>query len=226
MENTKHWTEDNFQLNLKEPKNFASGGGHTGYGAKVHISNLEKNNGKLKVIFKAYFNFISHFQYILRDYCFKNDKQVEIKTSGTNDLIFQNENFLINVDSAYNNIIKDNEGKSIKDSNGSPCFNDKQFGTIEIDGLNELNSNLNLNKRKEVLNNEIKNLESGEDLLESKKYQLNKLTLTLKFLYGLEMTIKEKLGEYKNNELEFNDVNNKYVYIASGLLNDKLQNAL
>ena len=39
MENTKHWTEENFQLNLKEPKHFATKGGITDHGAKVYISN-------------------------------------------------------------------------------------------------------------------------------------------------------------------------------------------
>ena len=103
MESTKHWTEENFQLNLKEPKNFASCGGHTNRGAKVYISNLEKNNGKLKVIFKAYFNFISHLSTILKDFFtkdFKENKEVEITQSNKNNLVdynFKGENFNVTI---------------------------------------------------------------------------------------------------------------------------------
>ena len=223
MEDTKHWTEDNFQLNLKEPKNFASGGGHTDRGAKVYISNLERNNNRLKVIFKAYFNFISNFQYSLRDHCFKDDKQTQIETSRAVGLEFQNNNFLVKVDSTYDNLVKDKKGNPIKDSNGCSGFNDKMFGTIEIDGLDELNQDLN--KKKEALDNEIKNPESGEDLLESKQYQLKKLALTLEFLNGLKMTIEERLSEYKENEIDSKTAS-KFKYIASGLLNKELDNAL
>ena len=155
---------------------------------------------------------------------FKDDNKTQIETSKRNDLIFQNDNFSVKADSTYDDTIKDNKGNAIKDSDGLPFFNDKKFGTIEIDGLNELNQDLN--KKKVALDNEIKNSKLDNSSLESKQYQLKKLALILEFLSGLKQTIQEKLDEYKDNELKLEDVNNKYVYIASGLLNKELYNAL